>query len=78
MCSSDLKLMRFLDCAVIRYLHAVLERQEEAAFDSVRGLFTEGAELFPGSGFTAKAHVQIAVRSDVCIKGVFRVPRPAQ
>jgi hypothetical protein len=70
------KLMRFLDCAVIRYLHQVVEDREEGAFDSVRGLFTEGDALFPGSGFSIKTHVQIAVRSDKCIKGVFRVARP--
>lgn len=34
-------------------------------------MFTEGGELCPGSGFRAKSHVEIAVRNDDCIKGLF-------
>jgi hypothetical protein len=73
----DDKLLRYLDCAVIRLLHAALEEREEAPFDTVRGLFTEGGHLYPGSGFKAKTHVQIAVCKPSSIKGYFRVPRPA-
>jgi hypothetical protein len=70
-------LLRFLDCAVIRHLHQAVATQGPAAFDTVRGLFIEGAALFPGSGFKAKSHVQIAVCNPVSLKGVFRVNRPA-
>lgn len=76
------KLLRNLDCAVIRYLHDSIEEQiargaaeaELERFDTVRGLFREGAPIYPGSGFYERTHTQIAVRSLNCIKGVF-VPR---
>jgi len=66
-------LLRRLDCATIRHLHEVLEEIDEHPFDTVRGLFTEGGPLYPGSGFSAKAHVQITVRSLGNIKAYFRV-----
>jgi hypothetical protein len=68
------ELRRNLDCAVIRRLHTILEAQELPAIDTVKGVFTEGAPLYPGCGFREKTHVQIAVRNAECIKGVFRVP----
>lgn len=75
------RLLRELDCAVINTLHALIENQEDKEFeiepfDSVRGLFQEDAELYPGAGFRAKTHIQIAVRNLSCIKGVFLVDRP--
>lgn len=74
------KLRRYLDCAVIRHLHSILEATppEDAVaepYDTVRGLFTEGEPLFPGSGFKRRTHVQVAVRNAGCIRGLF-VPRP--
>jgi hypothetical protein len=76
------KLLRNLDCAVIRYLHDSIEEQIAAGsadgalerFDTVRGLFREGEPVYPGSGFYERTHAQIAVRSLNGIKGVF-VPR---
>ena len=76
------KLLRNLDCAVIRYLHDSIEQELSEAgkpgplerFDTVRGLFREGDPIYPGSGFYERTHVQIAVRSLDGIKGVF-VPR---
>ena len=73
--SDEDKLLRYLDCAIIKHLHDALCDQGEESFDTVRGLFTEGGELFPGSGFQKKTHVQVAVRNPSCIKGLFRVPR---
>lgn len=70
------RLLRFLDCAVIKFLHQTWEHQGLLPYDTVRGMFTEGGPLFPGSGFQKKTHVQIAVRNDDCIKGVFRAARP--
>ena len=43
-------------------------------FDSVRGLFVEGGEVYPGSGFRSKTHVQICVVNPNCIIGCF-IPR---
>lgn len=72
--------LRYLDCAVIRHLHTVLDQQMPgntpiAPYDTVRGMFTEGGTLYPGGGFHAQTHVQIAVRKPDCIHGFFR-PRP--
>lgn len=68
-------LLRFRDCAVIRHLHRVMDAAGEP-FHTVRGLFTEGKPLFPGSGFRSKTHVQVAVRDPRRIRGYFRTERP--
>lgn len=69
------KLLRFLDCAVIRNLHAMIDDDAVIEpFDTVRGLFVEGAQTYPGSGFNAQTHTQIAVRNESCIRGIF-LPR---
>ena len=78
------KQLRFLDCAVIKHLHEMIDTQPEGGypevgeyvppFDTVRGLFTEGAEVYEGGGFYERTHSQIAVRNDACIKGIF-LPR---
>lgn len=64
---------RQLDCAVVEHLHAIYEAQG-GFIETVRAVFTEGQEIYPGAGFDAKTHIQIAVRNPDCIKGVFRVP----
>jgi hypothetical protein len=68
------QLKRNLDCAVIRRLHRILEVEKLPEIDTLKGVFTEGAPLYLGSGFREKTHAQIAVRNSQCIKGVFRVP----
>jgi hypothetical protein len=70
--SSD-RLRRNFDCAVIRRLHSILEALSLSAVDTVRGVFTEGKPIYPGAGFDAKTHIQIAARDMDSIKGVFRV-----
>ena len=75
------KLLRRLDCAVIEHLHARMAEDSDvtedlAPFDSARGLFAEGKEIYPGAGFKEKTHVQICVRNPNCIKGYFD-PRTA-
>lgn len=69
------KLMRHLDCAVIQ-LHHLLNEGPDAGqpYDSVRGVFQEGTEIYPSSGFRQKTHIQIAIRNPNCIKGFF-LPR---
>lgn len=61
---------RELDCAVIRYACELAEEQGEP-FDSVRAVFWEGGELYPGAGFSKQNHIQIAIISPDCIKGIF-------
>lgn len=66
--SGDL-LRRKLDCAVIGYLRKI----NNTPIDTVRGVFTEGKEIYPSSGFREQTHIQICVCSPDNIKGVFRV-----
>lgn len=65
-------LYRKLDCAVIQYMHRMMEETEQKPFDSIRGVFWEGNELYPTSGFKEKNHVQLCVRNPNAIKGYFR------
>lgn len=69
-------LIRELDCAVIEMLHETRYQQNLRPFDSVRGVFWEGEELYPNAGFKDKNHIQICVRNPNCIKGFF-YPREA-
>lgn len=64
-------LLRYLDCAVIEDLHIERENQGLKAFDTVRGLFQEGEQIYNTSGFLEKTHIQICVRNPNCIKGFF-------
>mgnify|MGYP000050327346 CR=1 FL=1 len=70
--------LRKLDCAVVEHLHARLTEMEESQndarieqFDSARGLFSEGPEIYPKAGFKLETHVQICIRNPNCIKGFF-------
>lgn len=65
--------LRPLDCAVINYLHELRRMRGDESTQTVRGVFTEGDAAYPGAGFAAKTHIQIAVTDHSCIKGVFRV-----
>ncbi len=67
-------LLRELDCAVIEYEHTINKEANVRPFDSVRGVFVEGDNLFPGSGIKEKNHIQICIRNPNCIKGYF-LPR---
>ncbi len=64
-------LRRHLDCAVIENLHRIQRANEFRPFDSVRGVFVEGEELYPGAGFRDKNHIQICIRNPNCIQGFF-------
>lgn len=68
------RILRKLDCAVINTLHELTHKANLPAFDSVRGVFWEGGELYPGAGFKEKNHIQIAIVNPNCIKGFF-LPR---
>ncbi len=67
-------LRRNLDCAVFGLFHGVRSNASEPAVDTIKGIFTEGRPIYPGSGFFEKTHTQICVRNPQNIKGVFRVP----
>mgnify|MGYP001765244939 CR=1 FL=1 len=66
-------LIRKLDCAVIEALHQYNIEKNISGFDTVRGVFLEGRDLYPNAGFKRKNHIQICVRNPNCIKGYFRV-----
>lgn len=70
---SDL-LLRHLDCAVIQTVHAFNEIENSPPYDSVRGAFFEGKDLYPNAGFKEKTHIQVCVRNPNCMKGYF-LPR---
>ena len=70
------RVLRFLDCAVLRHLHSIVDDINDAdigltSFDTVRGMFVEGSRAYPGSGIYRKSHVQIAVRTPSCVRGLF-------
>ena len=67
-------LKRNLDCAVIRTIHTSREAGGKEPFDTVRGVFIEGKELYENAGFNTKTHIQLCVRNVNCIKGFF-LPR---
>lgn len=64
-------ILRYLDCAVIQDLHQERKKNQLPQFDSVRGVFFEGNEIYPTSGFREQSHIQICVRNPNCIKGFF-------
>lgn len=64
-------LLRDLDCAVINYLHDILRKEGKRPYDSVRGAFWEGNQVYRGAGFRDLSHIQICVRNPNCIKAYF-------
>jgi hypothetical protein len=62
-----------LDCAVIEILN-VIGQERGQSYDSVRAMFPEGNDVYPGAGFRDKNHIQICIRNLNCIKGFF-LPR---
>lgn len=68
--STDL-LLRKLDCAVIQTIHRLHRQTGNNPYDSVRGVFWEGAPVYPNAGFCEKNHIQICVCNPNCIKGYF-------
>ena len=69
--NSNDKILRRLDCAVIEVAHQLAKSYGGHPFDSVKGVFWEGVELYPNAGFREKNHIQICVRNPNCIKGYF-------
>lgn len=69
-------LLRNLDCAVVQQIHDYNEQNNKPSFDSVRGIFTEGKEVYPGGCFLEKTHVQLCIVNPNCIKGYFNPITP--
>lgn len=64
---------RYLDCAVVETVHELREYEPvQPPYDTVRGAFWEGKELYPNAGFKEKNHVQLCIINTDCIKGYFR------
>jgi hypothetical protein len=65
--------LRELDRSVIETLHEYIENNpgQFQRYDTVRGLFLEGGEVYPGAGFRVETHIQICVRNVNCIKAFF-------
>lgn len=72
--SNDI-LVRNLDCAVIGEIHDYTSENGMKSYDSVRGTFEEGDEMYPGAGFKEKTHIQVCIVNPNCIKGYF-APKP--
>jgi hypothetical protein len=68
---SGVLLLRYLNCAVIENLHKLQSADALRPFDTIRGIFIEGCELYPNVGFRDKNDIQICVRNPNCIKGLF-------
>ena len=64
---------RELDCLVINSFIKIQKDQFNNEYDSVRGVFFEGNELYPSAGFREKDHIQISIINPNCIKGFFKV-----
>lgn len=63
---------RELDCLVINSF-VKLQKEQGIEYDSVRGVFFEGNELYPTAGFREKDHIQIAILNPNCIKAFFKL-----
>jgi hypothetical protein len=66
---------RKLDCAVIQMVHETNKRLDIPVYDTIRSAFIEGDEIYPGSNFTERLHIEICVINTSLIKGYF-LPRP--
>jgi hypothetical protein len=69
--------VRYLDCAVMETLHRLRHDEKQQPYDTVRGFFMEGHELYPDAGFRELDHIQICVRAPRQIIGCFW-PRPGR
>lgn len=66
---------RMLDCAVIKNVHAIADRQNKPPFQTIRSPFHEGDFLYENSNFTENLHIEICVLDSNMIKGYF-LPLP--
>ncbi len=70
---------RYLDCAMINFLHELKDHSVDKnaiPFDSVRGIFVEGGELYPGAKIMSRTHIQICIRRPEASVVAYFLPRP--
>ena len=72
-------LLRRLDRAVIDHANYLQDRAAAKGrisqrFQTIRALFPEGQPLYLNAGFREQTHVQLCVRDQRQILGVFRIP----
>jgi len=60
-----------LDCAFLNWAIPVIEAERGVIFQTVRGVFVEGAPLYPTAQIFTKSHIQVAVRDPSAIQGFF-------
>jgi hypothetical protein len=68
------QLARKLDKEVIDFMHGLREKLQVPPYQTMRAGFVEGDELYEGTTFCEKSHIQLAVRDPTCIRGYF-LPR---
>lgn len=56
---------------MIEFLHEAREAEHLLPYTTVRGVFFEGDELYPGAGFREHNHIQICVRDRGSVLGFF-------
>lgn len=66
---------RFLDCAVLKFVHQSRAERGLKPYDTIRAAFQEGREIYPTAPFTTQLHIQICVCNLDVIQGYF-LPRP--
>ncbi|MDR0911832.1 MAG: hypothetical protein LBM96_04425 [Methanobrevibacter sp.] len=74
---NGITMYRKLDCAVIETQHILMKRSSRVSYDTVRGVFFEGEDIYKGSGIKEKNHIQICVRNTNNIKCFF-IPRKSE
>lgn len=50
---------RMLDCAVIKTVHETNKRKGLQEYDTIRSAFIEGNQIYPGSNFYERLHIEI-------------------
>ncbi len=65
---------RELDCTVIKHVHDYYKEHGLQPYDTVRSAFQEGSEIYKGSNFTDRLHVELCVINKDLIKGYFPCP----
>lgn len=60
-----------LNISEINPENKILIQKHPQVIDSVRGMFPEGEEIYPGAGFRSKNHIQLCIVNPNCIIGYF-------